>query len=355
MLKVRGLSKNFGGFSLTNINLDCSTSDPLVILGPCGSGKTLLLECVAGLHGSVTGEITLDSVDINRLPPEKRNVGFVYQNYNLFPHLSVYENILYGTRYTAMSDKDRVNRFNELIQTLALKDLIDRNDVTKLSGGEQQKVTLARALMVQPSLLLFDEPLSSLDFNLREKLGTFLSTISKKFGIPSVFVTHSHEEAALLGKNILILHRGRSVQFDERKKVYENPVNSFVASYLGMKNIYSSEKLKILTDKMNLSAASADSIDKNNILIPERALHLDCICRCIPDYKQFDIMDFKGSGTLVDIKESSGELKLQIRFNDILLHKTLPLEYSGLIPRITEKTDFIIDLTKIRVLEDDCH
>lgn len=353
MLKVRGLKKNFGTFQLYNIDLDCSTTEPLVILGPCGSGKTLLLECISGLHGKTKGSISLNSIDINSLPPEQRNVGFVYQNYNLFPHLSVQENIIYGTRYTNFSKKKIKARFEELIQTLSLTDLIDRKNVTNLSGGEQQKVTLARALMVQPALLLFDEPLSSLDFNLREKLGNFLSTISKKFEIPSIFVTHSHEEAALLGKNILVLKKGQPVQFDIRTKIYENPANCFVASYLGMKNIFPAKSFPLLTKKMNMPDDLEDSIDKYSLLIPENAIILSCLNKIIPNKSIDNSNSLKMSGTVKEISGNNRELKLKIKFKNFIIHKSIPLEFAGLFPGVTEKTDFIINLKKVRVLKND--
>ncbi|PKK90763.1 MAG: ABC transporter ATP-binding protein [Candidatus Wallbacteria bacterium HGW-Wallbacteria-1] len=248
MLKLQNLEKTVGNFKLSNISLTASAGETLVLLGPCGSGKTVLLECISGLIKHDSGSITMNEQEIGNLSPEKRRIGFVYQNYSLFPHLSVMENITYGIRYfhnhtthenrlgknKIRSSKDDIR---EILNMLELDDLSSRTTPATLSGGEQQKVALARALAIKPRLLLLDEPLSSLDFNTSESVGNILRNIPSKLGIPIVCVTHSHEEAAILGNSVCLLMNGRIEQQGSRKEVFSKPASLKAATFLGAKNL----------------------------------------------------------------------------------------------------------------------
>jgi ABC-type Fe3+/spermidine/putrescine transport system ATPase subunit len=319
-------------------------------LGPCGSGKTLLLECIAGIQNNMDGKILLNDRNITNLPPENRKIGFVYQNYSLFPHLSVYQNITYGASYTLLSKKQLKLQVKELTEMLNLGNIITRKDVTTLSGGEQQKVSLARALITQPELLLLDEPLSSLDFNLRESLGEFLASLPQKLKIPAIFVTHSHEEAAILGKNILIMHNGKAEQFGSKQDVYENPTSNFVAEYLGTKNIFPINNINYFLNCPKSSERYANNNleffiinEKDIFIIPNNASKNGRAF--YPDHKnKFNSLPDKScdnnltdtkviSGSVSEIKNLGKILRLKIKFKGLEITKHILPETVQFIPQ----------------------
>jgi molybdate/tungstate transport system ATP-binding protein len=237
MIRVEGLSRAWGDFTLKNVSLQVSGSEYFVILGPCGSGKTLLLETIAGLYTLNQGRVYIRDREVTELPPERRSVGLVYQQYALFPHLSVRTNIGFGLRYTKLSKAEREKRIDEMIELFGIEDLAGRRTPSSLSGGEAQKVALARALAIRPEVLLLDEPLSSLDQRAREKVIAILPRITEELGVPVIHVTHHYSEATALADRVGIMRNGVLEQVGGVGDVFRHPANAFVADFLGVSNV----------------------------------------------------------------------------------------------------------------------
>ncbi len=237
MIRVDRLSRAWGGFSLKDVSLEVNGSEYFVILGPCGSGKTLLLETIAGLYAVKRGRISIRERDVTQLPPERRRVGLVYQQYALFPHLSVRTNIGFGLRYTKLAKAEREQRIDEMIALFGIEDLAGRRTPSSLSGGEAQKVALARALAIRPEVLLLDEPLSSLDQRAREKVIAVLPRITEELGVPVIHVTHHYSEATALADRVGVMREGRLEQVGSVGEVFRHPANAFVADFLGVSNV----------------------------------------------------------------------------------------------------------------------
>ncbi len=244
MIEIQNISRAWGTFQLRNISLSVAPGEYLVLLGPCGSGKTLLLETIAGLHTPDAGRVIIDGEDVTRRPPEKRRIGLVYQHYALFPHLSIRANIGYGLRYLGLNRSERRKRIQEMIELLGLHNLADRPDPRGLSGGEAQKIALARALAIHPRVLLLDEPFSSLDHQVRERIKATLPNIVRTRRIPVVHVTHDYTEAAALADRIAVFRNGRIIQTDPAETLFRRPANRFVAEFLGVENIVPAHVLR---------------------------------------------------------------------------------------------------------------
>ncbi len=234
MIEIKDLDIDLGEFRLRDVNLSIDEGEIFVILGPSGAGKTVLLETVVGFFPPKRGSIILNGNLANDLPPERRNIGFIFQDYALFPHLTVRENILFGTRYRQIDDVEE--KFDKIVTTLSINNILHRYSKT-LSGGEQQRVSLARALIMEPGLLLFDEPLSSLDERVREGLRDELRIILKKMKQTSLFVTHDQTEALVIADRIGVMYDGRIVQIGKPEEIFNTPVNEYVASFVGVETV----------------------------------------------------------------------------------------------------------------------
>ena len=222
--------KNLGSFRL-DVEFSMSRSY-CVVLGPTGAGKSLLLELIAGILKPDKGRILIDGKDVTNLPPEKRNIGFVPQDYALFPHMSVYKNIAYGLR----RDKKGKRKVEEIAEKLGISHILDRKPTT-LSGGERQRVALARALIIQPKLILLDEPLSAVDLRTKEKLMEELKLVHSEFEIPIVHVTHSLIEAVTLANEVAIMMDGKIIEKGKTKDVFSSQVQE-VADFLAVKGLF---------------------------------------------------------------------------------------------------------------------
>lgn len=219
------------------MSLDVRRGEYFVVMGPTGAGKTLLLQLIAGIHRPDSGKIILDGVDITSLSPEKRSIGYVPQNYALFPHMPVRENVAYGLKVRGFSKSEIDAAVEELSEKLGINHLLDRK-VSTLSGGERQRVALARALAIKPKLLLLDEPLAALDAETREEVRRYLKEIRKIAGLATVHVTHDFVEAADLGDRVAIMVGGEVIQVGAPSEVMNRPKNEFVAAFTGFKNLF---------------------------------------------------------------------------------------------------------------------
>jgi molybdopterin-binding protein len=238
MIRLDNLHVRVGSFDLRDISLEVPKGGYALIIGPTGSGKTTLLEAVAGHAPLQSGRVFMHDDDVTRVPPERRGLGFVYQQYHLFPHLSVRDNIGYGiARISAMQNgQDRAQRVEALADLLAITPLLDR-PVRGLSGGEQQRVALARALAPKPSILLLDEPFAAVDPASRQVLRRELRELHEREGITTLQVTHDFDEALRLGDLVAVLSQGRIAQSGTPEQVFRYPNSAFVARFVGSGNV----------------------------------------------------------------------------------------------------------------------
>jgi ABC-type Fe3+/spermidine/putrescine transport system ATPase subunit len=237
MISVTGLNMEWGTFALHDVNLDVPSGEYMVLVGPTGSGKTLLLETIAGLHRVRSGEIRLDGKDVTREVPEERGIAMVYQDYALFPHLSVADNIAFGLKRRRRVPAETLRRVDEVAGMVGVGHLLGRKP-GRLSGGEKQRVALARALAVSPRLLLLDEPVSALDPETREALLGELKRIHDAWHITAVHVTHDLNEALMLGGRIAVMGEGSIRQAGTAEDVLRRPVSEFVARFTMTRNIF---------------------------------------------------------------------------------------------------------------------
>ena len=240
MIEINGLKVDLGGFLLQDINLDVEPGEYFIILGPTGAGKTVLLEAIAGLYPVLEGTIRVDGREITRLKPEKRGIGIVYQDQVLFPHLSVEENIAFGLKSMKCPRRDVKPRVDIIAEVLGIAHLLRRSPPT-LSGGEKQKVALARALVTEPAVLLLDEPLSALDPETKERMQRELAEIHRRLKVTMIHVTHDFEEAIALGDRVAVLNEGQIAQVGTAEDVLRRPNSEFVANFALSRNIFSGE------------------------------------------------------------------------------------------------------------------
>ncbi len=240
-LRVVDLWKEYEGKPLLRgINFNVSPGETLCLLGASGSGKSTILRIIAGIERPDLGEIVWNGEVVNELPVHKRNFNLMFQDYALFPHLSVGENVAFGLRMRGIPSGDREKRVKEALDQVNMSGF-ERRGVTDLSGGEQQRIALARALAPRPALLMLDEPLAALDHALRVELQEELRFLLKQAAIPVLYVTHDQEEAAVVGDRLALLHQGVIVQSGATEDVYQYPVSRWVAEFLGMTNILEGE------------------------------------------------------------------------------------------------------------------
>ena len=233
MISVEHLTARFGTFALQDVSLDVDEGQYWVILGPSGSGKSLLLETIAGFYPQDGGRVVIDGRDVTDVAPERRGVGLVFQHRALFPHQSVSGNIEYGLRVRRVPAEERKRTVSDLVDRLGLAGVLSR-PVATLSGGEAQRVAIARALAVRPSVLLLDEPLSMIDHNARLELQAELKRIHGELGTRTIHVTHSREEAAVLGDHCAVMLGGRIVQAGTLQDLKSQPSSPFVTRFLGL-------------------------------------------------------------------------------------------------------------------------
>ena len=266
LFEVENLSYEIDGFKLDNINFKVNQGEYFILLGQSGSGKTLLLESIAGFN-EVDGKINFEGRDISKLTPENRDVGFVYQDFALFPNLNVRDNIMFSGRYKKIENPEET--LHDLADFLGLVPLLDR-EIDNLSGGERQRVAIARALFSKPKILLLDEPLSAIDPTFRNSIMKFLKDIQRKYNLTIIHVTHNFREASYLADRIAIVMNGQIKQIGAASEVLNNPANIEVAKFLGFKNILPSSMLSEQGDRLF-------SVDPNAIHISKDKLHNDYV------------------------------------------------------------------------------
>ena len=247
IVKVRELSRTFGEVrAVDGVNLDIYEGEFITLLGPSGSGKTTVLRMIAGFEKPDAGTISLAGTDVSQLPPYERDVNTVFQDYALFPHMNVLENIEYGLRVKGIAKEERRARALEALHQIRL-DGYENRKPAQLSGGQRQRVALARALVNRPSVLLLDEPLGALDLKLREQMQIELKALQREVGITFIFVTHDQEEALSMSDRIVVFNHGKIEQVGTPREIYENPKSTFVSEFVGQTN-----RIEIQGKKINI-------------------------------------------------------------------------------------------------------
>ncbi len=250
-IEIKNLFKRFKEVVAVNhIGLEVNQGEMLTLLGPSGCGKTTTLRCIAGLETPEEGDIVIDGKPMlseGFVQPSKRGIGMVFQNYAVWPHMRVFNNIVYGLRLQRISRQSIRERAQQALELVGLTGLEDRYPA-QLSGGQQQRVALARALVRNPKVLLLDEPLSNLDAKLRERMRFEIKSLVKRMGITSVYVTHDQAEAMVISDRIAVMDSGDIVQIGTAQEIYERPANRFVADFIGAMNFMSGEVVQVLQD-----------------------------------------------------------------------------------------------------------
>ena len=270
-VKFAKVDKSYDGKVLVvkDLNLDIEEGEFVTMLGPSGSGKTTCLMMLAGFETPTNGEIYLDGNPISNIPPHKRGIGMVFQNYALFPHMTVYENLAFPLRVRKIAKDEIDKKVDKALSMVSLAGYESRMP-GQLSGGQQQRVAVARALVFDPAVVLMDEPLGALDKNLRESMQYEIKHIHESIGVTVVYVTHDQGEALTMSNRIAVFNDGKVQQLSSPDKLYEEPVNSFVAEFIGENNTFSGQVTDISGGKCKVKLDSGTEIISNPIRISSK-------------------------------------------------------------------------------------
>ncbi len=270
VIRLDGVSKRFGDYvAVESADFDIAEGEFFSMLGPSGCGKTTTLRMIAGFEQPTSGRILLQGQDVSRTPPHKRDVNTVFQNYALFPHMNVFDNVAFGLRNKKTPNDVVTTRVKELLEVVRLPDMAERRP-NQLSGGQQQRIALARALVNLPKALLLDEPLGALDLKLRETMQLELKRIQREVGITFIFVTHDQEEALTMSDRIAVMTQGRVDQIGSPTEIYHRPATAFVAGFIGTANL-----LPVTVRSQDGDSVTVDSRTGNQFRIPAGGAHYD--------------------------------------------------------------------------------
>jgi putative spermidine/putrescine transport system ATP-binding protein/spermidine/putrescine transport system ATP-binding protein len=237
-VQLRGVSKHFGKvIAVDNIDLDIQDGSLLTLLGPSGCGKTTILRMIAGLETPTEGDIFIKGKRVNDTPIHKRNLGMIFQNYALFPHKTIFDNVAFGLKYRKIRKQEMRTKVKRALEVVRLPG-VEKRMPSQLSGGQQQRIALARAIVIEPDVLLMDEPLSALDENLREEMRVEVGNLHEMLGITSIFVTHDQREALVMSDSIVVMNAGQKQQEGPPEEVYNYPISHFVADFIGHSNFF---------------------------------------------------------------------------------------------------------------------
>jgi len=264
MVQFKGILKRFGKIvAVEKMDFDIEEGSLVTLLGPSGCGKTTLLRMVAGLEEPTEGDILIKGVRVNDTPIHKRNLGMIFQNYALFPHKTIYDNVAFGLKYRDVSKNDIREKVTRALEMVRLPGVENRMP-SQLSGGQQQRIAMARAIVIEPDVLLMDEPLSALDENLREEMRREVDNLQQMLGVTTIFVTHDQREALSMSDKILVMKSGRKQQEGSPETVYNEPANHFVADFLGHSNFIRGEVLNVDNHHINVKIETGDVLFAEN-------------------------------------------------------------------------------------------
>ena len=255
-LSLKNISKKYKDKEiLKNISFDIKEGELICILGPSGCGKTTLLNIIGGFVSDFSGDVLLSDENINNIPPEKREIATVFQSYGLFTHKNVIDNVSYGLKLLKVDKNTRENRAKEMLEKVGLAGY-EKKKIKELSGGEQQRVAIARSMVLNPKLLLLDEPLSNLDVNLRDVMRKEIKRIQKQFGVTMIIVTHDQEDAFKIADRVIVINEGHIEQIGTPEELYKEPKNNFISSFIGENNIID-ENLVIRPEEISIKLDSS--------------------------------------------------------------------------------------------------
>ena len=346
-LSIRNLTKKYGNITaLEDFSLEISSGKFMVLLGPSGCGKTTVLRCISGLTDITSGEIYIGNELVNKIPPKDRDVAMVFQNYSLYPHMNVYDNIAFPLKMRKVH-KDRINEsVHKTARLLNIDNLLERKP-KEISGGQMQRVALGRALVREPKIFLMDEPLSNLDAKLRTEMRVEIKKLQEKVGITTLYITHDQAEAMSMADNVGIMDSGKLLQIDSPQKVYTDPANRFVASFIGVppmnfikfkimkegslflkfddKNSYQQDKRSIIKIPDTL-AENLENITGETIYLGIRPKDIILL----KDDDDFDGLRLKGETTYVELlgDDSIAEVRLgdsSLKISNVTSRSVIPI------------------------------
>ena len=294
-VRLSGIRRVYGDVvAVAGIDLDIGAGEFFTLLGPSGSGKTTTLRVIAGFERPDAGRVELQGIDVTRVAPAQRAVNTVFQDYALFPHMTVAENVEYGLRVKGMSRRDRRARADAMLEKVRLPGLGDRKPV-QLSGGQRQRVALARAIVNGPPVLLLDEPLGALDLKLRQEMQIFLKALQRDLGITFVYVTHDQEEAQTMSDRLAVFNDGRIEQVGSPAEVYERPQTEFVAGFVGVSNVLERDgrRITIRPEKIRMSDEAGGDGEAGTIRV---VVYIGMVTRYV--------VDLDAGGQLVVVRQN---------------------------------------------------
>lgn len=327
-ISLLGLSKSFGSMmAVENLDLEIKEGEFFSMLGPSGSGKTTVLRMIAGFEQPTSGVIRLHGEDVTKKAPFDRDVNTVFQDYALFPHMSVLENVAYGLRVRGVGRVERAKLAQEALDTVRLGDF-GRRKPSELSGGQRQRVALARAIVVKPKVLLLDEPLGALDLKLREQMQVELKALQRSLGITFIFVTHDQEEALTLSDRVAVFNNGKIEQLGTPRDLYDHPQSEFVARFVGSSNLFSSEESldlfgvsgshSIRPEKLDLELSAGEGLLAAKI---EETIYLGSATRILVQLDSGKTLTILRQSTSGDVAEMSRGKQVWVRLNSADLVK----------------------------------
>ena len=319
MVQFKGIYKRFGDVvAVEKMNFDIEEGHLVTLLGPSGCGKTTLLRMLAGLEEPTEGDIFINGVRVNDIPIHKRNLGMIFQNYALFPHKTIFDNVAFGLKYRNFSKEEMREKVARSLEMVRLPGVENRMP-SQLSGGQQQRIAMARAIVIEPSVLLMDEPLSALDENLREEMRREIDNLQQMLGVTTIFVTHDQREALSMSDKILVMKAGRKQQEGGPQTVYNEPVNHFVADFLGHSNFISGQIVDVKDENVRVKIETGEDLlalnkgkfkegDKVELVV--RAQRFDV---CSPEEFEFDTHSNFFEGRIIDRSYMGGEVSYFIQ------------------------------------------
>ncbi|TKB24421.1 ABC transporter ATP-binding protein [Desulfopila sp. IMCC35006] len=305
LVQFKGIMKQYGKVTaVEKMDFDIEEGSLVTLLGPSGCGKTTLLRMVAGLEDPTEGDIYIKGVRINDTPIHKRNLGMIFQNYALFPHKTIFDNVAFGLKYRNVS-KDQIRE--KVMQALEMVRLpgVENRMPSQLSGGQQQRIAMARAIVIEPDVLLMDEPLSALDENLREEMRREVDNLQQMLGVTTIFVTHDQREALSMSDKILVMKAGRKQQEGDPQTVYNQPVNHFVADFLGHSNFIKGQIVDVNKEHVHVQIETGDLLiadNKNTFNLGDR---VELVVRA----QRFDLVDEDEITTKQEMNSFAGRIK----------------------------------------------
>lgn len=350
MINLKNVSITMGDFSLTSINLEIGKGEYFVVLGPNGAGKTVLLEVMAGLRTPKTGEVWINGQDATQLSPEKRKIGYVPQDYVLFPFLNVYDNIAFGLREVNCPGLAVDENVNRLVQLLGISHLLKRS-VRSLSGGEKQRIALARALVLSPKVLLLDEPLSNLDLQTAKYLRVELKRVHHELGVTMVHVTHNQSEAEELANRIGVLNLGKLEQVGRPEEVFFYPGNAIVSDFIGTPNILNCDSCRTVGQGLveadcgglRIILPHDDDEPVRRIALFPRDIYISERPPPGPSLNRF-------KGTLIEIKPMGATVRLDVKVDDHTLFTEMPLDlFNDMELAVGQEIFLILKLRRIKI------